>query len=138
MVQVDQAAKVEVAQWIGHRPWLHAWVSAVCGHALPPNLGWVTARLRDCEKYRLHGARFLAIVINDHSPCNFKAVYDVGKSMLDRDVGTSDLRGRRRRLGWGSCPFHIKTLDAHAHVREPRCAISYQADGKSPCVAKAR
>ena len=49
LVQVDQAEKAEVAQCTGHGPWLHAWVSAVCGHALPPSVGATLVRLRFCE-----------------------------------------------------------------------------------------
>jgi len=40
-------AKADTVQWMAHGPWLQTWVSAVCGQATPPNLGWVTARLRD-------------------------------------------------------------------------------------------
>ena len=47
LVQVDQALKAEVAQWIGHSPWLHACVSAVCGHAAPPYFGAVLTRVLD-------------------------------------------------------------------------------------------
>jgi hypothetical protein len=44
---VDQAPNAEVAQWIGHGPWLHGCVSAVCGHAAPPCSGATWVRLRD-------------------------------------------------------------------------------------------
>ena len=47
LVQVDQAAKADTVQWTAHGPWLQAWVSAVCGQALPPYLGAVLERLRD-------------------------------------------------------------------------------------------
>ena len=47
LVHVDQAPKADTAQWIGHGPWLHACVSAVCGHAAPPNLGAALVRVRD-------------------------------------------------------------------------------------------
>jgi hypothetical protein len=47
LVHVDQAPKAEVAQWIGHGPWSHACVSAVCGHTTPPYFGATLVRLRD-------------------------------------------------------------------------------------------
>jgi hypothetical protein len=46
VVQAVQAPKAEVAQWIGHGPWLHDAVSAVCGQAAPPNCGCTTVRAR--------------------------------------------------------------------------------------------
>jgi hypothetical protein len=46
LVQVVQALKAEVAQWIGHGPWLHARVSALCGQAAPPNCGATLVRER--------------------------------------------------------------------------------------------
>jgi hypothetical protein len=49
LVQAVQAVKALVAQCTGHGPWLHAWVSAECGHAVPPKRGAVLARLRFCE-----------------------------------------------------------------------------------------
>ena len=50
LVHVDQAPNADVAQWIGHGPWLHACVSAVWLQALPPLVGSaVMTRLRDCE-----------------------------------------------------------------------------------------
>ena len=49
LVHVDQAPNADVAQWIGHGPWLHACVSAVWLQALPPKVGSaITTRLRDC------------------------------------------------------------------------------------------
>jgi hypothetical protein len=36
LVHVVQAENALALQWIGHGPWLHACVSAVCGHAAPP------------------------------------------------------------------------------------------------------
>lgn len=41
-VHVDHALKPLVRQCTGQAPWLHACVSAVCGHAVPPQLGCVT------------------------------------------------------------------------------------------------
>ena len=50
LVHVDQAPNADVAQWIGHGPWLHACVSAVWLQGLPPLVGSaVMTRLRDCE-----------------------------------------------------------------------------------------
>ena len=49
LVHVDQAPKADVAQWIGHGPWLHGCVSAVWLQALPPFEGAVVERLRFCE-----------------------------------------------------------------------------------------
>ena len=45
-VHVLQAPKADTAQCTGHGPWLHACVSAVCGHAAPPFSGSVCVRLR--------------------------------------------------------------------------------------------
>ena len=49
LVHVVQAPKADTAQCTGHGPWLHACVSAVCGHALPPLRGAVCVRVRCCE-----------------------------------------------------------------------------------------
>ena len=46
LVQVDHAEKAEVAQWMAHGPWVQTWVSAVCAQALPPQMGWVSTRVR--------------------------------------------------------------------------------------------
>jgi len=46
LVHAVQAEKAEVSQWIGHGPPPHDLVSAECGHAAPPYLGGVRARLR--------------------------------------------------------------------------------------------
>jgi hypothetical protein len=43
------AEKSPTLQSIGQLSMLHSRVSAECGHALPPALGSVTERLRDCE-----------------------------------------------------------------------------------------
>ena len=49
LVQVDQAEKLLVAQCTGHRPCVQYVVSAVCGQALPPNLGATWTRVRDLK-----------------------------------------------------------------------------------------
>ena len=46
-VQVDHAFQLSTSQSFEHACSLHARVSAVCGQALPPELGCVTVRLRD-------------------------------------------------------------------------------------------
>ena len=46
LVHVPQALNADVTQWIGHGPWLQSLVSALCGHASPPLLGCVMARVR--------------------------------------------------------------------------------------------
>ena len=48
-VHVVQAENALAWQWIGHGPWSHARVSAVCAQAAPPCVGCVLARVRDCE-----------------------------------------------------------------------------------------
>ena len=48
-MQAVQAPNADTAQCTGHGPWLHACVSAVCGHAAPPKRGATLARLRFCE-----------------------------------------------------------------------------------------
>ena len=47
LLHTVQALKAEVAQWTGHGPSVHACVSAVCAHALPPLSGAVLVRVRD-------------------------------------------------------------------------------------------
>ena len=49
LVHVDQLENALVAQCTAHSSVLHACVSAECGHAVPPLLGSVCARLRVCE-----------------------------------------------------------------------------------------
>jgi hypothetical protein len=50
LVHAVQALNADTAQCTGHGPWLHACVSAVCGHAAPPLAGGVEKeRLRDFE-----------------------------------------------------------------------------------------
>ena len=49
LVQVDQVSHVPTMQLTGHACTLHARVSAECAQALPPDVGCVCARLRDCE-----------------------------------------------------------------------------------------
>jgi hypothetical protein len=46
LVQAVQALKAVVSQWIGHGPSVQACVSAVCGHAAPPNRGATLVRER--------------------------------------------------------------------------------------------
>ena len=46
LVQVDQLLKVPGTQSTGHSCWLHARVSAECGHALPPKVGCALLRSR--------------------------------------------------------------------------------------------
>jgi hypothetical protein len=48
-VQVNQDSHVPTSQLTGHAWLLQSRVSAACGHALPPNVGSVCARLRCCE-----------------------------------------------------------------------------------------
>ena len=46
LVQVDQAAKGEVAQCTGHDPCVHARVSLACWHTVPPLVGCTNVRER--------------------------------------------------------------------------------------------
>jgi hypothetical protein len=46
LLHVAQALNADVTQWIGHGPWSQFAVSALCGHAAPPLVGCVTARVR--------------------------------------------------------------------------------------------
>lgn len=48
-VQVDQAVQDSTVQSTAHAWVLQARVSAECGHAAPPNVGWTVARLRFCD-----------------------------------------------------------------------------------------
>jgi hypothetical protein len=48
-VQVNQVSHVPTSQLTGHAWLLQPCVSSVCGQALPPNVGEVYARERDCE-----------------------------------------------------------------------------------------
>jgi len=49
LVHAVQALNADTAQCEGHGPLLQDFVSAVCGHAAPPFLGWVRVRERRCE-----------------------------------------------------------------------------------------
>jgi hypothetical protein len=49
MVHADHAEKVDVTQWIGQAPSLHACVSDECRHAVPPCMGDVIV-VRECER----------------------------------------------------------------------------------------
>ena len=49
LVHVLHAPKADTLQCSGQGPWLHACVSAVCGHAAPPFCGWTCVRVRCCE-----------------------------------------------------------------------------------------
>ena len=46
LLHAPQTLNADATQWIGHGPWSHGVVSALCGHAVPPKLGCVTARVR--------------------------------------------------------------------------------------------
>jgi len=46
---VDQAPKLPILQSVGQTCMLHVWPSLWCGHALPPNAGSVSVRVRVCE-----------------------------------------------------------------------------------------
>jgi hypothetical protein len=63
-VHVVHALNAVAAQWIGHGPWLHGFVSAPCGHFLPPFSGWRNLRVR-LEKPAAH--EVLHVLQDDHA-----------------------------------------------------------------------
>ena len=63
-VYVVHALNAVAAQWIEHGPWLHGFVSAPCGHFLPPFSGWRNLRVR-LEKPAAH--EVLHVLQDDHA-----------------------------------------------------------------------